>query len=249
MRYLFPVLLIVVLTGCVKSLGNDDRHHVNYSFHERSFGASNQELLKDDRFRSLAIEVQYMKGFKPDDKSIINLRNFLLQHLNKPKGISVVAKEIDPGAKRILNTKDVKAIEKDNRSMYSYGDQITVYILYTNGEFVNKKVLGQAYKNTSIVIYGKAIEKNSGTFRKRNRTDLETTILLHEMGHLLGLAKEGTIMYTNHIDSNHKSHCNDKDCLMYYGIDISEKTGPVIRKGVPELDKECSFDLVANGGK
>lgn len=163
-----------------------------------------------------------MKGIKPDNKSLANLRKFLLEHLNKSKGISIVTKEIDPGAKRVLNIKDVKVIEKYYRSIYSYSDQISIYILYTNGEFVNKRILGHAYKNTSIVTYGKAIEKNSGTFRKRNRTDLETTILLHEMGHLLALAKEGTIMYTNHIDSEHKSHCEDKDCLMYYGIDISE---------------------------
>jgi hypothetical protein len=249
MRYWFIALLLMVLTGCVKSLGNDERLDVNFSFHERGFGASNQELLKDDKFRSLKIEVQYMKGFKPDDDAIINMRKFLLQHLHKPKGISVATKQIDPDAKRVLNLKDVKAIEKGHRSMYSYGDEITIYILYTNGEFENRKILGQAYKNTSIVMYGKAIQKNSGTFRKRTRTDLETTILLHEMGHLLGLAKEGTLMYTNHIDSNHKSHCEDTTCLMYYGIDISEKAGPVIRRGVPQLDKECLFDLVANGGK
>src|SRR5688500_13506211 len=93
MKYLIPALIIMVLTGCVKSLGNDDRQHVNFAFHERSFGASNQELLKDDRFRSLSIEVQHMKGFKPDDKALMNLRSFLLDHLNKPNGISVVLKE------------------------------------------------------------------------------------------------------------------------------------------------------------
>jgi len=52
------------------------------------------DLLRDDRFKSLKVEKQYVDGFKPDKKVVINLKAFLIRHLNKPKGVQFLLKRI-----------------------------------------------------------------------------------------------------------------------------------------------------------
>jgi predicted Zn-dependent protease len=237
-----------VITGCVKTIAGEEDSLIDFSFHERNFGASSQEFLKSDKYTSLRVEVQYMKGFKPDRAALKNLKDFLEKHLNKPEGIFVITKEIKPTGKLVLNRQEVDSIRKVNRTVYSTINQIAVHILYTDGDYINNSILGEAYRNTSIVLFGKSIKDNSGRISKPSRTTLETTLLLHEFGHLLGLMDKGSPMYTDHKDASNHSHCQNKNCLMYYGIDIEDKFGPLIKREVPQLDDDCLFDLVANGG-
>ena len=247
-KYFFFIIIMFTIVGCVKTIANDDDRSVDFSFHEKSFGSSAQDLLKGNEYTSLKIEVQYMKGFKPDRSALNNLKSFLEKHLNKPEGIFVVTKEIKPTGKAFLYRQEVDSIRMANRTTYSTVDQLAVHILYTDGDYVNSKILAEAYRNTSIVIFGKSLKDNSGTLSKPNRTTLESTLLMHEFGHLLGLMNKGSSMYTDHKDEKNASHCENRNCLMYYGIDIEDRFGPLVKKEIPTLDEDCLFDLVANGG-
>lgn len=239
----------MIITGCVKTIANDDGKIIDFSFHEKSYGASAKDLLTDDQFTSLKVEVQYMKGVKPDRAALQNLQQFLYRHLHKPEGIVITTRQIEASGKPALNRREVNSIRKENRTAYSTNNQLAVHILYTDGDYSTPNVFGEAYRNTSIVLFGKAIQDNSGKISKPNRTTLETTLLLHEFGHLLGLMNKGSAMYTDHKDATSESHCHNKKCLMYYGVDVEDRFGPLIKREVPELDEDCLFDLVANGGK
>ena len=49
-----------------------------------------------------------------------------------------------------------------------------------------------AYHNTSAVVYGKAVRNHSKLAGRLTHQELETAVVLHEMGHLLGLVNKGT---------------------------------------------------------
>ena len=144
---------------------------------------------------------------------------------------------------------EVVEIEKQNRSVFSSGDQISLYILYTNGTYTDDKVLGVAYRNTSAVLFGKKIHDNSGALGQSSRTKLEATVLEHEVGHLLGLVDIGSPMQTPHKDVDHGSHCNNNSCLMYYASETTDILGLLLTGNIPGLDANCIADLRANGGK
>ena len=243
------VLLLVVHTGCVKSNANEERAGLAVNFHDQQFGRSAAHLLKDDQFQSLKVEIQYMTGFQPDLGAVVHLEKFLNQHLHKPGGISIVTTEIGAVGDSALRRKDVLAIEKANRQYFSYGNEICLYILYSNNEFINPKILGEAYRNTSAVLYGKSIREHTGKIGKPNRTKLEATILLHEMGHLLGLVNKGTGTTSEHADPAHASHCRNRDCLMYWANGLEDKFGHLVRGAIPGLDTACLADLKAAGGR
>ena len=242
-------LLLSLLIGCSKK---DDVYIHNTGFvdlHDRPVGASAAELLSSSKFTSVKIEVQYMTGYQPDAAALNHLQTVLTSWLHKPAGITVVTKEIPASDKTTLSMDDVTRIELDNRTAFTNGTEMALYILYTNSDYVNSNVLGVAYKNTSIVLFGKKIEDNSGGIGQASRTKLVATVAEHEMAHLVGLVDNGSTMQTNHKDVQHGNHCNNRNCLMYYTADTNDILGFLVTGNIPSLDANCYADLHANGGQ
>lgn len=247
LKNLALLFLPVLFIGCDKTSFKD--LNSPEALHDRSVGASANELLSSAKYKSLKIEVQYMTGFAPDASALDQLHGFLSTYLSKPNGITIVTKEISSWSMTTLAIKDVTAIEQKDRSLFSGGDSITIYILYTNGDYTDNTVLGIAYRNTSLALFGKTIYDNSGGIGQSSRTKLEATVLEHEVGHLLGLVDQGSSMQTPHMDANHINHCNNSNCLMYYAAETKDILGLLTTGNVPALDDNCLADIHANGGK
>jgi hypothetical protein len=190
-----------------------------------------------------------MPGFQPDAAAVNNLTSLLATLINKPGGVTVVQTQIAASGKTVLSLNDIATIEKNNRTVYTSGSQLGVYFLYTDGNYSESNVLGLAFRNTSMSILGKTIHDNSGGIGQASRTKLETTVLEHEFGHILGLVDIGSAMQTNHKDPAHGNHCNNTSCLMYYASETTDILGILITGNIPALDANCKADLTANGGK
>lgn len=248
-QFMYIFAFLILATGCVKVIAGEDEQIDVAALHNKRFGYSARDFLSSEKYASLKIEVQYMPGYKPDEQALRNLHLFLARYLNKPAGIFINTKEIDPVTDTVLSHHDLVALERKTRSEYTQKNTLAVHLLYTNGGYVNPRILGLAYQNTSAVIFGKLIQKHSGRIGQPDRTKLETTVLLHEMGHLLGLINKGTEMHSDHQDDDHESHCTEKACLMYYSIGTQDRFGYLVRGDIPKLDAHCEADLKANGGK
>lgn len=210
-----------------------------------TLGSSAHDLLASS-YSSLEIQIQYMPGYQPDHQSTDNFKNFLGQYLNKPNGISIIEQQIPSDGKSILSVNEVVALEKKYRTVFTNNHQIAVYILITDGISDKSDIFGSAYWNTSICLFGKTISNNSGTVGHISQSQLLTVLFEHEFGHLLGLVNQGSPMQTNHQDVSDGAHCINKNCLMYYEIEI-EAISPT--SSLPSLDANCVADLKANGGK
>jgi hypothetical protein len=237
---------IIAFTGCSKK---DTIPNPVNSENTKALGASANDLLSAAKYSSVKIEIQYMPGFQPDAAAINNLVTFLNSLVNKPGGISFVQSQIPSANKVVLSVTEIAAIEKANRTVFTSGSQLGIYILYTDGNYTQNNVLGVAYYNTSLAIMGKTVHDNSGGLTQPTRTKLESTILGHETGHILGLVNLGSPMQTNHEDPANSKHCNNSNCLMYYITNTTGIMGTLMSGNVPPLDANCKADLTANGGK
>lgn len=259
----FLICVLSLSLSCTKedvssndnSSGNGNGNgSIDTSANQQATGTSANALLSDTEFNQLIIELAYVEGFSPSNTAVDNLIAFLTERTFKPNGISVVTQVIPSQENIELTVNDIIAIEDNYRTQYNSEGTITVWAFFTNGSSANNTengvVLGTAYRNTSFVIFEETIHGLSdGTFEP-NRSVLESTVILHEIGHLLGLTNLGTALQSDHEDQDHPKHCNVETCLMYFSAETGSGIENLIgANSAPELDAQCIADLQANGGK
>ncbi|WP_281980066.1 membrane metalloprotease [Tenacibaculum mesophilum] len=252
----FTVLLFSVLIwGCSKESEPIINDGVEVAKENRKpTGASANELLSDNVYKKMIVELAYVEGFEPTEEAKNNFKNFIEERTFKPNGVELYTKSIPTIGKEAYTINDIVTIENEHRTYYNTQNTIAVWALFINGKSSKDSdssfVLGTAYYNTSFVIFEETIrELSNGTFEPE-RSLLESSVIHHEFGHILGLTNLGTPLQIDHEDVDHPKHCNEESCLMYWAAETSHGIGNVFSSNkIPTLDSQCIADLQANGGK
>ncbi len=244
---------MVLLMGCSS---DDDPTLVNgidRTANLQPTGSSARDFLSDAKYSALAIEVFYVQGFRPHPQTLENLRNFMQARLHKPGGITITETQIASPGLAPYDINEIAQIESATRTRYNSGNVLTMYMFFADGgtttDTPTQFILGSAYRNTSFVMYQSTILERSGGVGEPGRVALETTVIQHELGHLLGLVNLGSPMQSQHEDSAHPKHCVNENCLMYWEAGGSGLLGMMGGGNLPLLDTNCLADLHANGGK
>ncbi|PKP29379.1 MAG: membrane metalloprotease [Bacteroidetes bacterium HGW-Bacteroidetes-18] len=248
------VLLIFFLTiSCNEddSIGNV-LNNINYPY-KQQVGYSASDILSNKKFTDIYIEVMYVDGFKPSAETLTNLKNFIGSRTYK-SNIIIEERLINIALKSVYSMEDVRSIEDANRSIFSFENQLAISALFLNGKSSSDTdsttILGTSYRNTSFVIFEETIKTTANNILGSSKITLESTVILHEFCHLLGLVNLGTNMVVNHEDTAHSAHCTVENCLMYYLIENGKNVPHWVKDTqIPQLDAYCINDLRANGGK
>ncbi|MBR9916140.1 peptidase [bacterium] len=248
-KTLFGAVLLIstLFLGCSSNNGNDGNGS-NFSS-TQDVGDSANDFLSSSNYNSLIIEIDYVEGFQPTQTALNNLRSFLQDRLNKTTISISLDDEIPSPGNSPYSPQEAYDIEKEHRNTYTEGSTIAAYFLILDGQFEQENVLGFAYFNTSMALLGGTIANNSGGFSQPSRETVETTVLQHEFGHILGLVGNGTPTVQDHQDEANGAHCDVDTCLMYFAVRTSDFVNNLMGGNVPELDSQCIQDLQANGGK
>jgi hypothetical protein len=246
------LLLFVFIYGCSKDTVNEE-DTINVFDNRQLTGSSANDILSDDLYTSIVIELVYVQGFEPTQATINNFVSFLQARTFKPNGIIVEKRAIPSPGIEIYSIEEIANIEREQRTKYNSGSQLAIWAYFSDGksendsEQDNTTVLGTAYWNTSFVIYEETVQALSNSPFEPDRTVLETTIINHEFGHILGLTDLGSPMQTEHEDETHENHCDVASCLMYWASEFG--SGISNMRAIPQLDSQCIADLQANGGR
>lgn len=256
MRYFGTFTLFIFLALLIHSCSDDNSATPTDPNIEnnRPLGTSASDILGPNAYSSLTIELVYTNSFRPEVSSILGFKNFIQGLVNKPGGIQYVERVIPDQAGAPFSIDEIRAIEDNNRTIFTEGDNLAVYVFFSNGasesDTNNSVTLGTAYRNTSMVIYQKTLE-----FITQTDPDvlpiLEQTTLNHEMGHLMGLVNiQNDDIHQVHEDPDSNKHCVHEDCLMYFdatGVGRQMLNKWMQLRAVPELEIQCLQDLQAKG--
>ncbi len=270
-QFLAVIFMFLAITiSCSKNSNDDDTIPVTIdkTANLKTTGDSANEILSNNTFDKLQIEIAYVEGFRPTSTSMTDFVAFLKQHSFK-QDIELVYKELPSPNEEKLTLDEIFDLEKENRTVYNDGSTLAIYIYFADApseddiEAEDPVTLGAVYLNTSMVIYEDTIRTlvdNTSV----SVSDVETTTLNHEFGHLLGLVNLGSIPvndhegittdeYGNEIGDN---HCTIEGCLMraelQFGASMKKMLENRASKGIadaPGLGLECVLDLQANGGR
>lgn len=242
-----------VLLGGVQACKKDSEINKQLN-HKLGTGESANELLSAKEYERLLVEIMYMPDHKPTDQAMDRLETFLTDRLNKPEGVEFVYTQIPSGDKTKYTLEEIKAFEDEYRTVFTEDKTIGTSFIFLDAEYAenteDSKVLGVAYYNTSMAIFESTIIDLTTGFGAPERNKLETVVINHEFGHILGLVNVGTAMQTDHQDTAHGKHCDNEDCLMNWQAETGDAINNFLgTSGIPDLDQNCIDDLKANGGK
>jgi hypothetical protein len=243
------LLLLFLFTSCDTDSATEPGE-TEFSFnHEINPGQSAPEFLTDENFERLVVQVQYMQGYEPTQQGLNNLKTFLSNRLNKTSITIMEPEEIPASGESSYTANDIRDLEREHRTQFSSENEIVAYFIVVDGEFSDADVLGIAHFNTSMALFGPMFDEVSGGIGSPPKEDVETIVMQHEFGHILGLVNNGVDMQNNHQDTENGRHCDNEECLMNYAFRNANLFANIFGGYIPELDENCVADLQAAGGK
>ncbi|HET6527351.1 MAG TPA: hypothetical protein VFG39_01235, partial [Balneolaceae bacterium] len=184
-------------------------------------GSSAEFYLRGDEYTALQVEIDYMPGHKPTRAGLDSLKTFLQDRLNK-QSVSFELTEVPSGGKDAYTISEIRSLEEKYRDNFTQKNDETLhsYFLMVDGEYENPNVIGVAYWNTSLAVFGKTIEDISSGLAAPPEEKIEGTVFRHEFGHLMGLVGNGTPTQSNHKTSG-GAHCTTDGCLMNPAVETA----------------------------
>jgi hypothetical protein len=213
-------------------------------------GADAALFLRAAPYSKIVIEVGATTGAQPRQAAIDHLVAVLQDLTSKPGGVTVLAGATVPAPGHPLTVDDVRALEDQGRTRFSFGDTAVFYYLVVSDpsaeDTSSAQLLGLAHRAASMVVFQGTIDQDSGGIGQPSSDVVESTVVAHELGHVLGLVNLGAPMQTPHEDSAHPAHDVNQSCVMYWANNSSQLVANLISGGViPDFDASCRADLAA----
>ena len=205
--------LAVLCTGCT-SLTNMKQGIDPGSL---SFWKPNLLYLQSAPGERLYVEIDAVKGSEPNKETIETLHQYLLRYCDKPGGIQIVRNAPIPLRDAKATRPEILALQYMDGPDRSKDDGRTAYLyvlFYDSSQLSGKRYRRAMNPYAKLLPYPTAIYMDTRYIKKHNLSEYEEQLLLHEVGHILGLTwsqKRGD-----------DCHCRDKSCLMYetYRVNI-----------------------------
>jgi len=259
-KSLFLVAITVFAVSCSKSSNFDDDTTLTAADKKANLlatGDSANDILSNDNFDKILIEIGYVTGFKPTTAAMTQFTDYLRLHTFK-EDIEIIYNELPSPTEDELTLKEISDLETKNRTAFNSGSTLAIYIYFADSPAEGDDLedglvtLGAVYRNTSMVIHEETIRKLAAKSVSITNEDVETTTLNHEFGHLFGLVDLGTDMVNDHQSQSENSegeladdnHCNQDNCLMRAELQFG---GSITGKAYQTTSKELYEDGIIAG--
>jgi hypothetical protein len=200
-RFVHLLLLLLISTGCASRKEAPKTAGANPT----AFWRPHLLYLNAKPHDLLYVEVDAVEGCQPSKEELKALGGVLQAHCEKPHGIEIHQSSVIPKAKAKGLSRRELARSWMNGPTASERFPAYLYVLYYDGRLGGRKEEARAKPHTELLPYPSAIFINRGYKPSLGRW-MTTTIIQHEVGHVLGLAMR---------EKNAKAgHCTEKECLM-----------------------------------
>ncbi len=247
-KLLLPLSIFLLIIGCGtgggKSLLNPASPGNTGNLSEvdrKSVGFLGPGYLKPFPYSRLIIEVDYAEGLRPSASALTHLKDILETYTDKPEGIFFMGETVFRPPREVYSDQDILELAARTRNFRTSGNTATLQILYLNGRYEKASALGIALNSSTIAVFADQIEKSATL--PLFPSQIESAILVHEVGHLFGLVNITYHSPIDHEDPKHPFHDVDKNCVMYWAVeDIN--LSQILRFGPPtDFTEPCKADL------
>ncbi|HEV8361287.1 MAG TPA: hypothetical protein VGR28_12615 [Candidatus Thermoplasmatota archaeon] len=217
-------------------------------------GARAGDYLRATPYTSILVELDLVTGAEPEGSALSLFQQRLQTETGKSVEIVRTPGLPGQGSGHRYTASELQQLETSHRAQFSQGNRAVIYIMYLDGGFErdtdDQKVLGAAYRGSALAMFKgnmRAYSKQSALdLQKPDIAQLEQSVLVHELGHLLGLVNIGAPMQTNHEDPEHPGHSTNRNSVMYWEVEQVSLVGTVLGQAPPDdFDSNDKADLQA----
>lgn len=212
-----------------------------------------REFLQADPYSRMTFEVDWIEGQRPTDEAMNLLERRASQHLRKPGGIRVVMDDAIPGGEDRWTTDELRDVADQHRDNHKGGSEGVMYVLYVDGRYAGGEgTVGLAYHAAEFAIFKDKIRDSTSGLLSASPADVEKAVVVHEMGHLLGLVDNGIPMVEPHEDPDHPHHSDNDDSVMFWAVETNPVQNFFRGRGTApptQFDSNDQADMEAAGGK
>lgn len=231
-----PLLALVSLAGC--------------------FGLTDTveptDYIRDSQYTRWIIEIDYVQGHAPSASATSALQDRMEELVRKPDGISVrtASQPMGVSADGGWSDSEIQDLHKRFQDRKTDGDTIVTHVLYLDGRSSEQQDrVGVAFGHEYVVVFKERIEEGCSVLSGcvGAQTTIETAVLVHEFGHVIGLVNHGIDMVVDHEDRDHPRHSDNQRSVMYWAV---ETTGVFTINNIPTtFDSNDKRDVCEAGGK
>lgn len=205
----------------------------------QAVGALGQSILS--RNVLLKLEVDHTPSSAPASEDIKVIQNVLQKY--SAKTALLVGSTTNISEQQNYTLDDIVKITKANRSCYSTGQEVCLYVLFLPGKFESSSALGVSFTSSSAVLFTDRLKEAGSPLVSRSK--IAQAVITHELGHLFGLVNL-TGKGLGRDDPKNPGHSKNHNSVMYWAVeDLS--VGSILRGGPPTIfdsDDEAEIDRI-----
>lgn len=226
------LLAVAVLAGCASPV------HVA-SVEGRTGEEFARAFILTDPFPDLLVELDYDPAFPPSQDALEHARAALREVLPK-REIRIVATQLPASfgardwTRDELIALDAQTIDSRKPEALGEGEAAVIHVLYLDGRYDSGEgdVLGVAFKNVAFLF--RDVDEVARLIPQGPADPevlVERTVLLHEIGHIIGLVNRGVPMVKDHEHATVDHHSSNPESVMWSGVDTMEAYYGLIDEG------------------
>lgn len=179
----------------------------------------------------LVLQLDFEKGTQPDPRALEWVMDNLRQVTHK-RDIRVEMRELSDEPSNAgrnwsmgdLWKKHVTSYALENPALVDTNGTAYIHVLYLLGKFDDTSIgeaAGLAVTNAVWIFPQSFVTRANGLLAPTNKdpTDYELGVLLHEVGHVLGLVNNGAPMVRAHEHAKYRHHSSNPDSVMFEGVE------------------------------
>lgn len=204
-------------------------------------GANGRAMLRGE-WPTLVVEVDVQEGLDPDPSALDHLIATIEANVDKPGGIVTAGGNRFASDRTTWDSDALREVAAENRSNFSQGDAVALYVLYVRGRFEQEDAIGVAVNASEFAVFPQRW-RGSLSQLLGGGTAVERAVLVHEAGHLFGLVNLTYRSQFDREDPDHPGHSSDRGSVMYWAIE-STAIGQVFEGPPPDdFDDRDRADL------
>ncbi|MFO7991574.1 MAG: hypothetical protein R6U61_04665 [Thermoplasmata archaeon] len=179
-----------------------------------------QMYLNDDEYTKVKIEYDYSAGYLPSPSARNTLTERINQYCEKEDVSDFLDDQLDfADTKETYDKDDIYSLTNKYKDSESGGDTVVIHVMYLGGKWEEGNVLGLSHTHNHIIIFKDTITEISNKSPNLSSNTIETSVLIHELGHLLGLVGIG-YESDHQVEGSH--HCDESagECVMDASVEV-----------------------------